>query len=67
MLIEFSARQDMMGERATKKRKKKSTKFIPKFKIVSVKISLSHVFKLQIIQNTFHYMNYAGLQKGSDQ
>lgn len=54
-------------ENIPKKRKKKSTKFIPKFKIVSVKISLSHVFKLQIIQNTFHYMNYAGLQKGNDQ
>lgn len=54
-------------ENIPKKRKKKSTEFIPKFKIVSVKISLSHVFKLQIIQNTFHYMNYAGLQKGNDQ
>ena len=51
----------------SKKRKKKSTKFIPKFKIISVKLSLSHVFNLQIIQNTFHDMNYAWLQKGKDQ
>ena len=54
-------------ENIPKKRKKKSTKFIPKFKIISVKLSLSHVFNLQIIQNTFHNMNYAGLQKGNDQ